>query len=1321
MSERTPHRQRPPDVEAALSSMLWTPYERTTPTNSCSSEDEDDDERLNRTLRKSHSSFETSLSSQMLSLPLPPPSIPLPIAPTATPTAPRPLVPFPHFSLSAYDAAIATFDVPKHSGAGHRNRNRYSYPYYGSPAHTLTNWCSSAATAIKEPPSYESLYEENENAVTSQPPLLDRLRTTAAAPSTSTATTAPSNIKSVALSTRQNVLCDRSQRSPNHSTTITTTTKTATAATNDNNNTKIQLTAQVPADRLVRSFTDDYISQNCTSFHQPAAANVNSTSNSNNSSNTLQEEEEEDVQHTMENKLKEKPTTTNARSQQNEENQSKSSNIKANCIINEHDGEQEMATSATTATQTTTATEETGLVQVNQPVSCAAATPSSHCASATATETETATETATVTATATATSTEERTQSAVTSPESHPKCSPAISLSSSFGACTTVGACYNYNASTFTSTSISSLPAPSFGGSSWLSDSPARRFTYFDGGDYSALRPPNKCLAELERLYAEFRASESIIEHKQKERGAADVCEADLEAGTMRLNVPAHATAAGMTAGTAAVSMQLQLPTTSVKSQTTAAACLGVVPATTTALGQHHKATTAVAAAQPTISGNNSSSVFLNATATNSSKHNSNNSNNVGSCNQAAATNNNDENSNTKRVSNIAISPATKSCQRQPSLTIQVNNNNNNNNNNSISNSNNGSNNGNHVCVAAPGSAGTAAADTTTTTSSQATIVNNNNGVCVVNCNYTVTPNSNIRTTTSNSTTTTTSSSNNNNNNNNSVVEINSNDNSVAGLAKPSPAKVFSASVQNKLNNNTNKNNVNVDIAVAPATSAEQHVAIVNGNVSSVDDNSVNIINVNATAPTTKTTVSHNKISSLATPTRSIRTFTSTECQTDDLHTAQLRTREQRRRERREPTSGHSATLPSSAAAMMRLPDILHSHYPPPYSALPVGQLGPPPTSAAHPQPPMGAAPLPPPPPPPGATILTPIISTVPLPGATPLMSDGRFTLPLPIMRRSPSERSGKGCCGQWFAGPPLRALIAVVALGGVACALAGAALGATGLAGPPNSQLTAALLMIGVGVVLVTVSGAAWRMTAPGGQSCLGLGSSVDLGRCGRRPCSRGGGAPHGLLYPEFQHRPPPPSYQASMQEYRLRLLLLDRDRQNGVVRGNSPPPTYRSHAGSLLRAPLTTLRSGMGGGTSSSMGGSEYSLPPSYRSRNATPATVCSERTIETAPSGRLLANEDLPEPSTGAEQLADYSTLQSNTLLTSAIVEIESSNRGLDSATSSPTVKTQAPAASKAVTAAKDLVTIVTISQANSGSSHHSTAQNSAVDQIDILAHL
>lgn len=73
----------------------------------------------------------------------------------------------------------------------------------------------------------------------------------------------------------------------------------------------------------------------------------------------------------------------------------------------------------------------------------------------------------------------------------------------------------------------------------------------------------------------------------------------------------------------------------------------------------------------------------------------------------------------------------------------------------------------------------------------------------------------------------------------------------------------------------------------------------------------------------------------------------------------------------------------------------------------------------------------------------------------------------------------------------------------------------------------------LGVGVILVSVSAAAWRMTAPGSTQCLGIGSN-ELGRCGRRTgCT--GRLPQ-FLYPEFQHRPPPPTYQASMQEYRLR-----------------------------------------------------------------------------------------------------------------------------------------------------------------------------------------
>jgi hypothetical protein len=64
---------------------------------------------------------------------------------------------------------------------------------------------------------------------------------------------------------------------------------------------------------------------------------------------------------------------------------------------------------------------------------------------------------------------------------------------------------------------------------------------------------------------------------------------------------------------------------------------------------------------------------------------------------------------------------------------------------------------------------------------------------------------------------------------------------------------------------------------------------------------------------------------------------------------------------------------------------------------------------------------------------------------------------------RSPSEHSGrKGCCGQFFQSPKSLGLIAMIALGGVACALGGAAWGASGLVGQPSTHLTVSLLMIG-------------------------------------------------------------------------------------------------------------------------------------------------------------------------------------------------------------------------------------------------------------------
>lgn len=133
------------------------------------------------------------------------------------------------------------------------------------------------------------------------------------------------------------------------------------------------------------------------------------------------------------------------------------------------------------------------------------------------------------------------------------------------------------------------------------------------------------------------------------------------------------------------------------------------------------------------------------------------------------------------------------------------------------------------------------------------------------------------------------------------------------------------------------------------------------------------------------------------------RTYTSTEAQTDDLqessteivtHPVQVHpnpiqsqtdisfAREQRRRDRRErrhirnSRQQHIHPTPSSLRpAFEILPDILNSHVPPPYTALTLAAV-PPPQSQA---------------------VLVPPIIT-PLPVGPP--EDGRYTFPLPIMRR---------------------------------------------------------------------------------------------------------------------------------------------------------------------------------------------------------------------------------------------------------------------------------------------------------------------------------
>ena len=101
-------------------------------------------------------------------------------------------------------------------------------------------------------------------------------------------------------------------------------------------------------------------------------------------------------------------------------------------------------------------------------------------------------------------------------------------------------------------------------------------------------------------------------------------------------------------------------------------------------------------------------------------------------------------------------------------------------------------------------------------------------------------------------------------------------------------------------------------------------------------------------------------------------------------------------------------------------------------------------------------------------------------------------------------------------------------------------------------------------------------------------------------------------MMYSDFNYRPPPPSYQASMQEYRLRLLLLDRGHPNHNTLNSSNATaleTSRTISGPNDRAQQQMLQQQSNGaihppsvsqppalGQNSSIG--NLSPPPAYRS---------------------------------------------------------------------------------------------------------------------------
>lgn len=549
---------------------------------------------------------------------------------------------------------------------------------------------------------------------------------------------------------------------------------------------------------------------------------------------------------------------------------------------------------------------------------------------------------------------------------------------------------------------------------------------------------PNKCLAELERLYAEFRASENLREQKLRE-AQNNRKTTTTEAENMRLNVPANTnTNTSQTEGLKTPEVGGKIISENVTTTSR------INPSTSSVfLTKTNSVTTITNPCQRTPS----LTIQVNQNNNDTTTNNSNNLNN-------SSNNNNNTTNNNINVNNIGSSSQHITNESQQIVLNQ------------------------------------AIVNTTT------------NGVSVINCNYVNNNlnnnnnnNKSITNLCDNATNTTHNLNNNDHYKNFQNISKNHNDiNSVTNANSDYSNRNNSDNIQNSptshssvpqvLNVNNMKNDQNNDHKdqIMPENN-DKHLK----NSSSTQ---VKVIQINEVA----TKAQNNSLnSSSTTPSSSPRrTFTSTECQTDDISSVQLRSpsatrppltsissanssshtnnRDQRRRERRErrhlqhtasllvaPTHSHphpnhplrhghldrhsmpAPPLPpilhpphlhpghlsqtGHNVAMLRpmLPDILHNHYPPPYSALPGQSLA---TAASgsmphhngspipfshphahplHPPPQTPTATIlgpPPPPPPAGTTLLTSVISTVPIPGATPMVSDGRFTLPLPIMRR---------------------------------------------------------------------------------------------------------------------------------------------------------------------------------------------------------------------------------------------------------------------------------------------------------------------------------
>ncbi|XP_029634690.1 uncharacterized protein LOC115210307 [Octopus sinensis] len=191
----------------------------------------------------------------------------------------------------------------------------------------------------------------------------------------------------------------------------------------------------------------------------------------------------------------------------------------------------------------------------------------------------------------------------------------------------------------------------------------------------------------------------------------------------------------------------------------------------------------------------------------------------------------------------------------------------------------------------------------------------------------------------------------------------------------------------------------------------------------------------------------------------------------------------------------------------------------------------------------------------------------------------------------------------------------------GICCVIIGIVLAA--LHGSGSSFLFLAIMFFGLGLLLLIVVIVGWKFTPQGHEPLhllFGLGdhSLLNQARSHGMQRTREGYWHGGIMYPEFQYRRPPPSYDVSMQEYQQQLLQQYQQSINNTDNyslPSSPPPTYRSRA--------STLRPGVYMVFPPNPNESyPNSLPPTYRSqmsdahsRPSLPLTECDSESFAIA----------------------------------------------------------------------------------------------------------